>query len=246
MTRSPTFGQPWRRCGVAVGVLAATAVVGLAAGGHLRAGAAAPLTSTTLVLLPTPTHSRQQQQHRRGHPGPHRPQRHHPGEGGRGGRAGSSGPLGGEDGRGVGADEPDHRDRRNLHQSVGGAGAVAGGRGRLRRLRQRNRAGRHLGRAGRPPHQGGRTCRRRSRTLQDRDHLNHEPSAGGRPRLGGRPGARRSCWPGSKTEQADLSLQLDKVKDEIATSAPVGSSASTARSSSRRPRPRVPPPGSDC
>ena len=33
---------------------------------------------------------------------------------------------------------------------------------------------------------------------------------------------------GLKTEQANLSLQLDKVKEEIATSAPAGSSASTA------------------
>ena len=45
---------------------------------------------------------------------------------------------------------------------------------------------------------------------------------------------------GLRTEQADLSLQLDKVKDQIATSDPVGSSVSSrTRSSSLRLRPRA-------
>ena len=41
---------------------------------------------------------------------------------------------------------------------------------------------------------------------------------------------RRSCLRGLRTEQANLSLQLDKVEDKIATGAPAGSSASAGTS----------------
>ena len=72
-------------------------------------------------------------------------------------------------------------------------------------------------------------CRRRSQQLQNEIAAAAKRQRALDPRLtrGTRGGAAAS---GTSDEQANLSVQLDKVEDKIATGAPVGSSASAGTS----------------
>ena len=206
-----------------VRVLVAAAVVGLAAGVAYVVVEPTPLTSTTLVLLPTPALADSSNSDV-DHPGAHRPERQHLGAGRQGGRSGSSAAQGREDGQGLGGDEPAHPDRRDLDQ----------------RRRRRRRCRRPLptptsttsatppGRSPPPPLTD--LTNRRDDLQTQIKQLQKEIAATTKRQQAADPDSpegreEAQLLAGLRTQQANLALQLDKVEDKIAAGTPVGSSA---------------------
>ena len=171
---SPTSVRTRQPCAAASGVLAAAAVLGLAAGVAYVMVEPPPLTSTTLVLLPTPALAESSNSDVDTQVA-HRAERQHSRAGRPGGRPGSSGAYGREDGRCHRADEPADPDRRDLHRRGRGADPLPGGRRRVRQLRPRHRARGDRRRPGGPHDTGETSCKGRSRSCRRRSR--QPPSA---------------------------------------------------------------------